>query len=441
MSEFRPWRILHVDLAGDVDALDADSEAGGVIVVFWWRDLPLGSLELAPTQLPVPAPAVRLYGAEVAAPTLGDRLLPHGFRQPPPERHPPPDPEPALSDLLGVEDPFTSAYARVRNAEAAAPDLTTSVVVCTRDRPEALADCLEALAALDPAPEEVVVVDNAPEGDATRRVVEAAPLAVRYVEEPRPGLSAARNAGLRASTGDIIAFTDDDVEVHPRWTLRLRAAFDDPDVWAVTGLVLPAEIETPAQLQFEQTQGGQGWGYRAQTFDRDFFDRMRQYAVPVWQLGAGANMAFRREAFAALGGFDERLGAGASGCSEDSEMWYRILDAGAQCRYEPAAVVFHTHRREDGALRSQMHAYLRGHVAALLVQHAQHDDRGSLRRAVSTLPRYYGRWALRRLTGRRGGPIHLGAQIRGWAAGFAYYARHRRRPGAPRLDDLSRDRP
>ena len=116
-------------------------------------------------------------------------------------------------------------------------------------------------------------------------------------------------------------------------------------------------------------------------------------------------------------------------------MWYRILAAGGQCRYDPSAVVFHEHRGDDGALRSQMHAYIRGHVAALLVQHAQHGARGSLRRAALTLPRYYGTWALRRAVGRRNGPTYLGAQVRGWAAGFGYYLRHRRRPGVPDLTD------
>ena len=437
-SPFRPWRVAHVDLADDAPGpLEARSGEGGLFVSFWWRDLPLGGREVSAEQLPIPGPAVRSWGADAVAEAVADRLFEHGFRPPPPELSPPPDPPPALGDLLAVEAPLRAAYARVEAAERAALPLSMSVVVCTRDRPEALRRCLAALAALDPAPDEVVVVDNAPADGATRRVVEAAPGAVRYVAEPEPGLSAARNAGLRAATGDVVAYTDDDVEVHPRWALRLRSAFDAPGVWAVTGLVLPAELETGAQLLFERNHGGFGWGYRAQTFDAEFFGRMRRHAVPVWQLGAGANMAFRREAFEAVGGFDERLGAGASGCSEDSEMWYRVLAGGGQCRYEPSAVVFHTHRRDDAGLRSQMHAYLRGHVAALLLQHEQHGDRGSLRRAVATLPGYYGRWAVRRALGRPGGPAYLGAQVRGWAAGFGYYLRHRRRPGAPDLPDPS----
>ena len=435
---FQPWRVVHVDLDDDTLSPLEPSGEGGLFVTYWWRDLPLGGEELDPSALPMPASALRARGADMAARALGDRLLPHGFRPPPPERHPLRDPAPPLDALLQIEDPFRGAYQAVEAAERAAPPLSMSVVVCTRDRPEDLARCLEALAALTPPADEVIVVDNAPTDNATRRVVEEADVpGLRYIEEPRPGLSAARNAGLRAATGDLVAYTDDDVRVHPRWALRLRAAFTEPDVWSVTGLVLPAEVETEAQLLFERDQGGSGWGYRAQTFDRGFFERMRPYSVPVWQLGAGANMAFRREAFAAVGGFDERLGAGASGCSEDSEMWHRVLAAGARCRYEPSAVVFHTHRREGAALRSQMEAYLRGHVAALLTQYERERNPGDLRRATVTLPRYYGRWVVRKALGRSGGPTYLGAQIRGWAGGFGYYLRHRRRPGAPSVDTPS----
>jgi hypothetical protein len=75
---------------------------------------------------------------------------------------------------------------------------------------------------------------------------------IRYVQEPRPGLSVARNTGIRQSKGDIIAFTDDDVTVHPNWIARLQQSFPDPQVMAVTGLVLPAELETEAQFIFEK---------------------------------------------------------------------------------------------------------------------------------------------------------------------------------------------
>jgi len=94
--------------------------------------------------------------------------------------------------------------------------------------------------------------------------------------------------------------------------------------------------------------------------------------LPVWRIGAGANMAFSRNVFSRIGLFDERLGAGASGCSEDSEFWYRMLAAGMAIAYQPRAVVWHSHRVDRDAFGSQMKQYMRGHVAALLVQFEKH---------------------------------------------------------------------
>src|SRR5690606_24220581 len=149
---------------------------------------------------------------------------------------------------------------------------------------------------------------------------------------------------------------DDDVEVHPQWTRRLRRGFADPGVKAVTGLVLPAELETPSQVQFEKYWSFHR-GYIPRLYDAAFFERHRRWGVPAWEVGAGANMAFRRQVFEKVGLFDERLDAGAAGCSGDSEMWYRVLAEGHMCRYEPTAVVYHYHRREDEALKKQLRAY------------------------------------------------------------------------------------
>lgn len=430
---FKSWAIRHIDLSAPLNAIEANADLGGVALIFWYRDIPLGRRDVEAAELPLPVAQLREMALTAVAPAVGDRLLEHGFRAPLPEKKPRRDASPDFGALRSLDRPLERVAARVEQAGEEAPDDSVSVIVCTRERPYALRACLTALRSLDPAPNEFVVVDNAPQSDATRGVVEDFP-EVQYVLESTPGLSAARNAGLRQSTGDLVAFTDDDVLVHPAWAGRLRAAFTDPGVMAVTGLVLPAELETHAQLLFERNHAGFGWGFRALDFDRGFFERMRRYAVPVWQLGAGANMAFRRRVFDDLGGFDERLGAGAAGCSEDSEMWYRILADGGRCRYEPTAVVHHVHRREMEGLDEQMFQYMRGHIAALLAQFEKHGHAGNLRRAFLTLPGYYGRLVLRRLRGMPGGPGSLGAQIRGCAAGFAYYFRHR--TAAPPVDSV-----
>ena len=425
-----PWRILHLDLTSDLLALPSDSSVGGIYAVFWAYGLPLGHAEVAAAQLPMPAAQLAALAARAVAPAVGDRLLAHGFKAPlpvvtqPHGRLQPPD----FSALDALVRPLDRLRAQRRQENAEAQAASVSVIVCTRDRPEPLARCLEALRTLSPAPQEIVVVDNAPPDDRVRNLVAALGPSVRYVREPQPGLSAARNAGVRAAVGEIIAFTDDDVVVRPDWVAQLRQAFTASDVMAVTGLVLPAELETDAQLYFQRAHGG--WGYRVLDFDYEtFFEPMKWRAVPVWHLGAGANMAFRREAFTQVGLFDERLGAGASGCSEDSELWYRLLAEGWRCRYEPAAAVFHYHRRDAEGLEHQMQQYMRGHVAALLMQFEKYGHGGNLYRAFGVLPAYYTRLLLRRLwSPARSGNGTLGAQVRGCAAGLAYYLRHRRSP-------------
>ena len=301
---------------------------------------------------------------------------------------------------------------------------TCSLVICTRDRPDDLSRCLASLFAQSRAPDEVIVVDNAPRDERTREVARAA--GVRYVREDRPGLDIARNTGARAATGAIVAYTDDDVVLHPRWLERLTQAFDGARVMASTGLVLPAELETTAQQIFEH-HWGFGRGFERIDFGPEFYCRTRAKGCPAWEIGAGASMAFRREVFAEVGFFDERLDAGAAGCSGDSEFWYRLLAAGWTCRYEPGAVAFHHHRRSMSALGVQIRAYMRGHVTALLVQFERTRERGNLRRICLSLPRYYARSLVDRLqSGRASGNVFLGEEVRGALSGLTYYFKARR---------------
>jgi GT2 family glycosyltransferase len=375
--------ICHADVAAPLPA--AARAAGDVpLWMYLWRDdVPAALRVFAPSERPLDEETFRAAARDVATE----------------------NPEPPAVD---------AASARA-----------LSVVVCTRDRPTDLARCLASLRRLDPAPAEIVVVDNAPTTTATRDVVAAAP-GVVYVEEPRPGLDVARNTGIAASRGALVAFTDDDVEVHPRWATRLAACFADDAVVAATGLVIPAALDTDAQLLFETALGGLGRGFAPRRFDAAWLRRWRGRAVPVWQIGAGANMAFRRDALARVGGFDERLDVGAAGCSGDSELWYRLLAAGGVCQYTPAAVVHHHHRRDLAALRRQLYFYMRGHVTALLVQFERHRHWGNLARVAVGIPAYYARAvaacvALGLPPDRR--LVLRGA--RGALAGLAYYGRAR----------------
>ena len=434
MRTFKPWRIVHVSLREPLPDLAPDASSDGVFVVFWDEHIPLGQLLIRAPLLPIPSPQLAAVASCIVAPSVAFRTVKDGFapQLPVPERRQPPVEHPVLSQLLALDAPLTALRAR----EHVVTSPSVSVVVCTRNRPDALEKCLSALANLSPAPAEIIVVDNNPRSGQTRRVTDQHE-GIRYIPEERPGLSAARNAGVLAATADIIAFTDDDVIVDEGWVGAIDEAFADPGVTAVTGLVLPAELETAAQYAFQTDVLGWGWGYRALDFDRTFFEATKDVGVPAWRLGAGANMAFRRDAFDRVGLFDERLGAGASGCSEDSELWYRLLAEGHRCRYWPSAVVLHHHRRDWEGLRQQLYSYTRGHVAALFVQFERHRHWGNIYRAFVALPVYLAklafhtskRWFARRFYDPRDGRIEqpVVPQVRGAIAGYAYYLRHRGR--------------
>ena len=148
----------------------------------------------------------------------------------------------------------------------------------------------------------------------------------------------------------------------------------------------------------------------------------------MWRIGAGANTAFRRRVFERVGLFDERLGAGAAGCSEDSELWYRVLAEGGACLYEPRAVVHHHHRAEWPALLRQTRAYMRGHVAALFVQHRRWGHASNLRRVFVQLPRYFAGTAWQCVKGASPGRARvLVEEVLGWAGGLRLAPRMRRR--------------
>ncbi|NIZ92045.1 glycosyltransferase [Kineococcus rubinsiae] len=277
---------------------------------------------------------------------------------------------------------------------APGPRPSIAVVVPTVvGRVDELDRLLTSLAVLDHPDVDVVLVDNR----TTRTLHDPLPdlLArhpgVRCVREPRPGISAARNAGAAATDADVVAFTDDDVAVDPGWLSALADRFARfPDELAVTGLVVPAELETTAQLQYEAHYGGFG-GTR--TFEAvrisgsnrrglavvRYDDDRPPHILPVYGVGAygaGANMAFRRRELLARGGFDTSLGTGTPACGgEDLAALVDVLWSGGAIGYEPAALVHHTHRRDAAGLERQLHGNGIGFTAmlcALVVRDHRH---------------------------------------------------------------------
>lgn len=256
------------------------------------------------------------------------------------------------------------------------PGPSLTVAICTKDRAARLARLLESLEPVLAqgcgfAAVEVVVVDNAPSDDSTRDAVARAP-GFRYVREPRAGLDFARNAALAAATGDLIAYLDDDVVVDRGWLAGLFDAWrNHPEAGAWTGLVLPFELRTEAQIQFE-LRGGFGRGYSPRAFRADRLDN-RLYPVDAGSFGAGCNMAFDRKWFIGLGGFDEALDTGAPlPGGGDLDAFYRVVRSGRTLAYEPAYAVYHQHRETLPQLRRQYWTWGLGFMA-FLAKAMRHD--------------------------------------------------------------------
>lgn len=346
----------------------------------------------------------------------------------------PDDPEELVAQRLRA---VGQTHPPVRRAWLDVPDerlLRASVVVPSLVRRlDDLARCLDSLARLDHPPFEVVVVDNRPElpADDPLPAMLAGKPGFRSIRAARPGVAAARNAGLRAASGEVVAFTDDDVAVDPRWLRAFNARFTgQEDLAACTGLILPAELETPAQIWFERYFGGFAGerlfapltlrtasgvlgraSVEARSEDGQLVRRAPLYGVGAY--GAGASMALRRSTALALGGFDDALGTGTpSTGGEDLRILMDLLWERHLVRYEPAAVVRHRHRRGYDELTRQIRAGGTGLTATLTALVL--NDPSHLVGLGLQLPLAARRLAgstLQRLRGRRvQGPVAEGAE-------------------------------
>jgi glycosyltransferase involved in cell wall biosynthesis len=226
-----------------------------------------------------------------------------------------------------------------------------TIAICTRNRTDDLKRCLNALQKLPDDGQEVLVIDNAPPDDSTKKLCEAYPF-VTYIMESKPGLDFARNRALQEAAGDIIAFTDDDATPDLNWLRAITKNFSDPSVLCVTGMTMPLELETEAQEAFEHYSPF-GKGFKRKVYSSDTHN-----PLAVGQVGAGANMALRKSVLKLIGPFDEALDAGTpTESGGDHEYFARILLAGYKIAYEPEALSWHRHRRTWQETRKAIRGY------------------------------------------------------------------------------------
>jgi glycosyltransferase involved in cell wall biosynthesis len=415
MSKVAPYIIYHHQLEDQKqEVVFMQIEESGYYCVFWWKQLPIGHLYIEKNErlsedqlnqkiLAAIKPAIDFY--------LKKNKLTLDYEEAFLSKNP---------SFITMMESIFSPYVQNSFPEK----VNVSVVICTRNRSESLKLCLNSLHQQVSVPEEIIVVDNAPTDDSTKIVTEQF-LNVIYCREVRPGLDIARNTGAKKAKSSIVAYTDDDVQVHQTWTYKVWEAFSDKNIQAITGLVISTSLDTESQQIFEKYWGFNK-GYQDILFKKDFVNN--GFAPRVWEIGAGANMAFRRSVLEEVDFFDERLDVGAAGCSGDSEIWYRILAAGHIIQYDPRVVVFHEHRKEMSALHKQVFNYMRGHAASVLIQDVQNKNEGYKKYLYYSLPKYY----IHLL--RQGFPNYsfryqtLFSEIKGLISGIRFYNRNRKRP-------------
>jgi GT2 family glycosyltransferase len=217
-----------------------------------------------------------------------------------------------------------------------------SVVVCTHNGEETLPECLDRVGALAYRDFETIVVCD---GSRDRSALIAREHGAIVIETEHRGLSHARNCGIARARGEIVAFLDDDAYPDADWLCYLAAGFRDESFAGVGGPNLPPDDE---RLIADCVAAAPGGPIHVLVSDRE------AEHVP------GCNMAFRKSALEAIGGFDERFRT----AGDDVDVCWRLQKAGKTLGFSAGAVVMH--RRRDSVRRYLKQQYGYGKAEALL---------------------------------------------------------------------------
>jgi glycosyltransferase involved in cell wall biosynthesis len=236
-----------------------------------------------------------------------------------------------------------------------------SLIICTRDRCEKLARCLESLRhIIFERPWELIIVDNGSTDDTAaviREFIRSTRVQAVYLFEPKPGKSTGLNTALRVAQGQILAFTDDDCYPAPDFLSQVWSAFDDPLVGYIGGRIM---LHDPADHPMTINESMTPVTYPARSF----------VCAGCVQ---GANMAFRRKVLLDIGGFDPLFGPGALFVAEEIDAAGRASAMGWKGEYHPEVVVRHHHGRKAADAAALWKTYAIGigayHMKLLLRGH------------------------------------------------------------------------
>ncbi len=393
-------KIFELDLSGEPRDLTGIGSYSHVLVLLHWRGRVLGQLRLEVDNGSVPAASIRRaahlkFGGAITACVTEDLV-----------------------------------YGATLHSTGRRGNLSRSIVVCTRDRPEDLERCLAAVCPSAGPGAEVLVVDNAPSDDRTALLSKGFP--VRYTLEPRRGLNWARTRGAEEACGEIIVYIDDDAIPRNGWLDALLEPFSNPEVAAVTGLIMPAELENDAQEGFERYCGF------ARGFCRKEYTADKESPLAAANVGAGACMAIRRRLVNDHGLFRAELDCGtATRSGGDTYAFYRLLSHGYRIVYNPDAVVWHRHRRTEAELRETLVGYSVGTFAFLLRALFDHGEIGALHIGFRWFVSHHLRQLYRGFRGKTGAqPVSLTlAEIGGILSAPGAYIRSRREESRKAGDD------
>ena len=213
----------------------------------------------------------------------------------------------------------------------------TSIIICSRNRANALKECLARLPGSTFVAHgvELILIDSASE-DETEAVMAAhaaqAKYAVRHLKAPRPGLGLARNLGIKAASGELLVFTDDDCYLQEDYIDQLLRHFDVERYQFCGGRILLWD-QSDARVSIDENE--------------EFFLMPAYHFLPAGVI-QGANMVVHRCVFDRVGGFDPSLGAGTQLRCEDIELLGRACMNGFSGAHLPELVVYHHHRRKPG---------------------------------------------------------------------------------------------